>query len=100
MLGSSLSSGFNEITVTPIEVLVPSRIQPFGEPTFVLDCGAVPLSSLVVCHDYHQQSHVAAELSTGIEKGLGDLSDGAVLDDVHHDLKQVATFSRNLLEPC
>jgi hypothetical protein len=37
MLGSPLSSGFNENTVTPIEVLVPSRIQPFGEPTFVLD---------------------------------------------------------------
>jgi hypothetical protein len=30
--------------------------------------------------------HVPSELPTRLEKSLCDLADGAVLDDVHHDL--------------
>jgi len=44
-------------------------------------------------------SHIAAELATCLEKSLSDLADGAVLDDVHHDLEQVAALASDLLEP-
>ena len=43
-------------------------------------------------------SHVAPELSTCLEKRLSDLPYSAVLDDIHHHFKQISALTSDLLE--
>ena len=43
-------------------------------------------------------SHVAPELSTWLEKRLSDLPYSAVLDDIHHHFKQISALTSDLLE--